>query len=70
MMLNILKPLLITSVISSAVALLYSSSLLDFIKYFFFVTVAQIICYNVYKNLIELFTEKIKNERIKEFLNL
>jgi hypothetical protein len=67
MMLQFLKPILITTLISSSIAFLYSSDLLTFTKYFFFVTITQIILYNIYKNLIELFTEKIKNERIKEF---
>lgn len=67
MVVKFIKPLLITSSISSSIALLYSTSFLDFSKYFFFASIIQIISYNVYKNLIELFTEKIKNERIKEF---
>lgn len=66
-MVNFLKPILITVVISSSISLIYSSSILNFLKYFFFVTVSQIILYNVYKNLVELIAEKIKNERIKEF---
>lgn len=64
---NILKPLLITSLISSSVAFLFSSNFLEFSKYFFVTSVCQIILYNVYKNVVEIFTEKIRNERIKEY---
>lgn len=62
-----LKALLVTFILSSSVSLLFSHNLIDFFKYFFFVTVLQIIIFNVYKSVLQLFAEKIKNERIKEF---
>ena len=64
---NILKPLLLTLVLSSSVSLLIAGDLYSFLKYFFVVTVLQIILYNAYKTVVSLFAEKIKNERIKEF---
>lgn len=67
MLLRLLKPIFVTTLISSSVSLLFCENILGFFKYFFFVTISQIILFNLYRNLMEVFAEKIKNERIKEF---
>lgn len=61
-----IKPLLILSAISTSLSLLFSNDLLSFVKYFIFFDIAQVIIYNVYKNVVELFATKLQNEKLKE----
>jgi hypothetical protein len=67
MWLQILKPASILFVVSSSISFLFCKDSIDFLKIFFFTTVAQVICYNLYLKIAEIVIEKIKNERIKEF---
>jgi hypothetical protein len=67
MWLQILKPASILCVVSSSISFLFCKDSIDFLKIFFFTTVAQVICYNLYLKIAEIVIEKIKNERIKEF---
>jgi hypothetical protein len=61
-----IKPILILSVISTSLSLVFSNDLYSFIKYFIFFDILQVIIYNVYKNVVELFAVKLQNEKIKE----
>lgn len=61
-----IKPLLILTLISSSLALLFSDNIITFLKYFIVFDVAQVILYNVYKKIVELFVFKLQNEKIKE----
>jgi hypothetical protein len=62
-----LKPISILFIVSSSVSFLLCTDTLHFFKIFIFSTIAQIIGYNFYLKIAEIFIEKIKNERIKEF---
>lgn len=61
-----IKPILILTAISTALALIFSNDVLSFVKYFILFDIAQVIIYNVYKNIIELFAVKLQNEKLKE----
>lgn len=61
-----IKPLLILTLVSTALALIFSDNLVTFLKYFIFFDVVQVILYNVYKNIVELFAAKLQNEKLKE----
>lgn len=61
-----IKPLFILTLVSTALALIFSDNLVTFLKYFIFFDVAQVIIYNVYKNVVELFAVKLQNEKLKE----
>lgn len=64
---NILKPIGVLFLISSSVSLLFSDNVYKFLKIFFISSILQIVLYEIYKRIIQIFIEKIKNERIKEF---
>lgn len=66
-MINFIKPILILSVVSSTFSLLISNNFFSFTKYFVAITIIQILLYNLYKTYLKLHSEKIQNERIKEF---
>lgn len=55
------------SVLSSVFSLAFCNDYISFIKYFIVFSVIQLIIYNLYKSILELFAERIKNERIKEY---
>lgn len=61
------NPIFIFLVISTAMALPFSGDLLQFLKYFLVSCVLQIILVRFYYNILQFFTEKLKNERMKEF---
>jgi hypothetical protein len=61
-----IKPILILSTISTSLSLVFSNDIVSFIKYFIFFDILQVIIYNIYKNIIELFAVKLQNEKIKE----
>ena len=61
-----IKPILILSAISTSLALIFSNDLLSFVKYFIFFDIAQVIIYNIYKSIVELFAIKLQNEKLKE----
>ncbi len=61
-----IKPLFILTLVSTALALIFSDNLVTFLKYFIFFDVLQVIIYNVYKNVVELFAVKLQNEKLKE----
>lgn len=64
---SILKPIGILFLISFSVSFLFSKDFLLFSKIFLFSIIVQILIYNIYKKIIEISLEKIKNDRIKEF---
>lgn len=64
---RILKPIGILFLVSSSVSLVFSNDVYKFLKIFFVVSILQIILYEIYKKILFIFAEKLKNERIKEF---
>lgn len=67
MVFRFLTSLGILVLISSSFSFLFSKDFISFSKIFLFCTILQIIFYNLYKKMLEISLEKIKNERIKEF---
>lgn len=67
MWLNILKPILILFSVSAVFALSFSDGWISFLKVFVLSCIIQVIIYNIYKHIIFLSAERIKNDRIKEF---
>lgn len=67
MLRKIFVPLLTLFSVSTLISLPFSNNLISFFKIFLCVTLAQIICYNLYRKFLEIKLEKIKNERIKEY---
>lgn len=61
-----IKPLFILTSVSTALSLIFSDTLVTFLKYFIFFDIIQVIIYNVYKNIVELFAAKLQNEKLKE----
>lgn len=59
--------LLTLASISTLTALPFSSDYISFAKIFLCASIAQIICYNLYKKYLEINLERIKNERIREY---
>jgi hypothetical protein len=67
MWLNFIKPILILFFISSAFAFPFSDGWISFLKLFTISSIIQIIIFNIYKHIIFLSAERIKNDRIREF---
>jgi len=67
MWIEILKPLLLLTSVSTFFALLIGNNVYNMINVFVLTTIIQIILDRVYKQYLILQSEKIKNERIKEF---
>lgn len=67
MWLNILKPILILFSVSSVFAFSFSDGWVSFLKIFIVSSIIQIFIYNIYKHILFLSAERIKNDRIKEF---
>jgi hypothetical protein len=66
-MFELIKPIIIFLIISTSVSFFFSGNLIDFLKYFLFVSIIQFILGRIYISVMQLFAEKIKNERIKEY---
>ena len=64
---SLLKPLGILFAISGSISFLFSGNFLSFVKIFLFSSIIQIVLYDIYKRILSVYAEKIKNERIKEF---
>ena len=64
---NLLKPLTELILISTALSLAFCNSALSFFKYFCLFIIVQLFVYNIYKGIVALFAEKLKNDRIKEY---
>lgn len=62
-----LRPILELTILSTILSLIFSKDYISFIKYFFVFAVLQFLTYNVYKTIVGIFVEKVKNERIKEY---
>lgn len=63
----LLKPILELTLLSTLFSLIFSNDYISFAKYFFVFSVAQLIIYNIYKAILFVIAERIKNERIKEY---
>jgi hypothetical protein len=66
-MFELLKPIIIFFIISISISFFFSGNILEFFKYFLFVSIIQFILGRIYISIMQLFAEKIKNERIKEY---
>jgi hypothetical protein len=67
MLKGILKSIGILFLISFSVSFIFYKDYISFLKLFLLTLILQIICYNIYKKIVEISLEKIKNERIKEY---
>ena len=64
---QIIKSILIFSLISTACALPFSFTYLDFLKYFLTFSVIQFILNKMYITYLKFLSEKIKTERLREY---
>lgn len=67
MKLRILKSLTILLIISGSVAWSISSDVNTFSKMLVFTTLVQLTGYNIYMRIVRFFSEKLENERLREF---
>jgi hypothetical protein len=67
MLRKLFVPLLTLVSVSTLISLPFSTDYISFSKIFLCATIAQIICYNLYKKYLEINLERIKNERIREY---
>lgn len=66
-MIDVFISVTVLSVISACAGLMWSDNLMGFARAFVVASIAQIIAYSIYKRIVILMAEKLKNERIKEF---
>lgn len=66
-MLQIVKSITTLAAISTAISLIVSSEHFHFWKSFAACTVVQVILYQIYIKIVELFSEKLLNDRIVEY---
>lgn len=64
---KLLFPLLTLSSVSTLFSLPFCNDYFSFLKLFVCFSIGQIIIYNLYKKILEIKIENIKNERIKEY---
>jgi len=63
----LLRSILQLVLLSTLFSLIFCTDYISFAKYFFIFSVVQFIAYNIYKAILFLLAERIKNERIKEY---
>lgn len=63
----LLKSVLVLAVISTCIASLFANNIWTFLKAFTITTLLQVIAYNIYRQVVQLFAEKLMNDRISEF---
>lgn len=66
-MIQIVKSIITLTVLSTAASFMFSSERFSFWKAFVVSTVAQVILYKIYTTIVELFAEKLMNDRISEY---
>lgn len=64
---KLIKSLLILTCISSGLAVAFSSSINSFFKLFFAFSVAQIIIYQLYVNIVKMYYENLNIQKLKEY---
>jgi hypothetical protein len=67
MVMQIVKSIVTLAVFSTTASLVFSSERFAFWKAFIVCTMVQIIAYQIYTKLVEIFAEKLMNDRIKEY---
>jgi len=66
-MIDALISLVILSVISACVGLMLTDNWFSFLRTFVVTSIIQVVIYSIYKQMVVLMAEKIKNDRIKEY---
>jgi hypothetical protein len=64
---NVIKSLLILLTVSCSISLIFSKDFVSGVKYFFAISLIQIILYQIYIKIIHLYVENIKLQKIKEY---
>jgi hypothetical protein len=66
-MLMIMRSLGLLFALSAVIAATFSDSVWSFVRWFMLSAAAQIICYNVYRQIVLLIVKKIANDKLKEY---
>jgi len=64
---NVIKSILILSIISTSITLFFAKDYKDFLKFYFALSLIQIIVYQIYLKVLSLFVENMKLQKIKEY---
>lgn len=67
MITSIVRSLLVLITLSSCVAFAFSADAWGFARVFAVASIVQIVLYNIYRQIVVLFMEKITNDRISEY---
>jgi hypothetical protein len=66
-MMTIVRSMLVLITLSSCAAFAFSSDAWGFARVFTIAAIVQIVLYNVYRQIVVLFAEKLANDRISEY---
>ena len=67
MIISIVRSLLVLITLSSCVAFAFSADAWGFARVFAITSIVQIVLYNIYRQVVVMFMEKITNDRISEY---
>ena len=66
-MLSIVRSLLVLITLSTCAAFMFSNDAWGFARVFTIASIVQVVLYNIYRQVVVLFAEKITNDRISEY---
>ena len=66
-MLSIARSLLVLITLSTCAAFMFSSDAWGFARVFAIASIVQVVLYNIYRQVVVLFAEKLANDRISEY---
>lgn len=66
-MMSIVRSLLVLITLSLCVAFAFSNDAWGFVRVFAIASIVQVVLYNIYRQVVALFAEKLVNDRISEF---
>ncbi len=64
---TIVRSMLVLITLSSCAAFAFSSDAWGFARVFTIAAIVQVVLYNIYRQIVVLFTEKLANDRISEY---
>ena len=67
MMLSIARSLLVLITLSTCAAFMFSNNAWGFARVFAIASIVQVVLYNIYRQVVVLFAEKLANDRISEY---
>ena len=67
MMLSIARSLLVLITLSTCAAFIFSNDAWGFARVFAIASIIQVVLYNIYRQVVVLFAEKLANDRISEY---